>query len=159
MPIYMQIDNISGAVTAQDYKNWIELNSVNFGASRPIATKPGNVMDRESSKPNIKEVAIKKNLDSTTASLFSETCAGIGKTVKIDFCNTGNSPYLELTLSNTLISSHNIESQNKGPEIEHIESLTLNFDKIEVRYTPYDEKNNMGSPMSTGYDLSTGIKI
>lgn len=51
MPIYMQFDGISGSVTAQDYKNWIELNSVSFGASRFFATKTGNVADREYSKP------------------------------------------------------------------------------------------------------------
>lgn len=31
MSIYMQMDNISGSVTAQNYKNWIALKSIDFG--------------------------------------------------------------------------------------------------------------------------------
>ncbi|MBS0352018.1 MAG: type VI secretion system tube protein Hcp [Proteobacteria bacterium] len=159
MPIYMQIDNISGSVTAQDYKNWIALKSMDFGADRPISTKPGNVTDRESSKPNINEINITKALDQTTPYIFSEACAGTGKTVKIDICNTGNTPYLELTLSNALVSSHSVASIDNGSTVDHVELMKINFDKIEVRYTPYDEQNNMGSPVSKGYDLATSSKI
>jgi type VI secretion system secreted protein Hcp len=95
----------------------------------------------------------------TTPKIFSEACAGKAKTVKIDICNTGNAPYLALTLNNTLISKHKISSVNNGNSVEHCEIIYLNFDKIEFRYTPYDETNNMGNPVSTGYNLSTGTKI
>jgi type VI protein secretion system component Hcp len=61
MPIYMQIDNISGSVTAQDYKNWIEVETVDFGTERSITTKPGKVTDRESTKPKINEITITKD--------------------------------------------------------------------------------------------------
>ena len=70
MPIYMQIGNIAGSVTADGYKNWIELESVDFGVQRPITTKPGNVTDRESSKPNINEIKVTKTLDQTTPNFF-----------------------------------------------------------------------------------------
>lgn len=62
-------------------------------------------------------------------------------------------------LNNTLISGHNVDSENRGSTIEHNESLTLNFDKIEIRYTPYDEENNMGTPISNGYNIATATKF
>ena len=90
---------------------------------------------------------------------YSQACGGNGKTVKIDICNTGSSAYMELTLNNTLVSSHKVSSTDNGATVGHEETVVLNFDKIEVRYTPYDEKNNAGSPVSTGYDLSSGTKM
>lgn len=140
MPIYMQIENISGSVTAQDYKNWIALKSVDFGADRPISTKPGNVTNRESSKPNINEINITKALDNTTPYIFSQACAGTGKTIKIDICNTGNTPYLELTLSNALISSHSVASVDTGSTVDHIELMkiyALNYSGIPIIPGPW----------------------
>lgn len=159
MPIYMQIDNIPGSVTAQGYNGWIELKSIDFGADRPITTKPGYVSDRESSKPNINEIAITKALDKTSPNLFSEACSGTGKTVKISICNTGSSAYLELTLSKTLISKYKVSSVNGESTVQHNEEIGLNFEKIEVRYTPYGPDGDSGSPVATGYDLSTATKV
>jgi len=36
--------------------------------------------------------------------------------------------------------------------------LSLNFSKIEYKYTPFDDKHKAGTPVPVTYDLTTGTK-
>lgn len=162
MAIYMKVDGIDGLVSAKGYEKWIELDSLNFGVQRNITTKPGNVSDRETSKPTIHEFTIGKVMDKTSPNLFSEACVGKAKSsVQIHVCQTGDtiSPYMQYTLSNVLISNYQVSATNKADKAAPEESVTLNFDKIEMKYTPYDESHKASSPIPAGYDLSSGTKI
>ena len=74
------------------------------------------------------------------------------------FCQTGNNinPYLQITLSNVIVSQFNlyVDNSQKNYAYPH-ETIQLNFDKIELRYTPYDNQNQAQSPIPAGYDLRT----
>jgi type VI secretion system secreted protein Hcp len=61
---------------------------------------------------------------------------------------------MEITLENTLISSYSMSSGGDRP----MESLSLNFTKIEFKAIPYDEKGKAGSPATVNYNLATGTK-
>ena len=165
---YMKIDNINGDVTAKGHENWIALESFSFATKRLITTDPGRIIDREGTRPTLTEVYITKKLDKSSALIFSESCVGKAKsTVKIDCCQTSDSltPYLQLTLSNVIVSSYAIESNHtqhvtdkNGKTVEKnflFEKVSLSFDKIEFRYTPFSNQNQAQSPISSGYDLKT----
>ncbi len=165
MAIYMKIDGIDGHVTAKGYEKWIELDSFQFGVNRSIATKPGNVSDRESTKPTISEIVVTKAMDKTSPNIFTEACVGKAKPkVEIHFCQTGEnvSPYMQYTLSNVLVSNYQaqrLQDNNVTANATPVETINLNFDKIEMKYTPYDEKHAADSPVPAGYDLNTAKKI
>lgn len=168
MTIYMKIDSIDGDVTAKGYEKWIELSSIHFGVQRNINTKPGKVINRESTRPAIKEFAITKHMDKTSPLLFTESCVGKAKSqVEIHICHTGDdiSPYMQYTLNNVLISDYFVEykenedNQEQSTNDHPQENITLNFDKIEMKFTPYDEQHNAQSPIPAGYDLNTANKI
>lgn len=159
MAIYIQIDKIDGNVTAAGHEKWIEVHSMSFGVGRGImSVTPGAVKDRESSIPSISEIIISKTMDETSPLLFIEACVGIAKTMKIHFCRTGDQTqtYMEYILNNVLISSYSV--QGSGDSIPQ-ESLSLNFDKIEVKYTPYGDDHKPGSPIPAGYDMKTAKKV
>lgn len=161
MAIYMKIDGIDGNVTAKGYEKWIELDSLNFGVQRNINTKPGNVTDREATKPTVNELTVNKAMDKTSPNLFVEACVGKAKSkVEIHVCQTSDriSPYMQYTLSNVLISNYQVSAVNKADNAAPMETANLNFDKIEMKYTPYDEKHNALSPIPAAYDLSSGTK-
>lgn len=167
----MKMDGVQGHVTTQGYQNWIEVQSFSFGVMRNISTKPGNVIDRETTKPSVSEVIITKPMDKATPNLFTQTTSGKAvANVEIDFCQTdGNSvkTYMKYTLSNVLLSNYQVlgqtdavtPSQGSSTTALPIETLNLNFDKIEMKYTPYDEKHNASSPIPAGYDLNTAQKV
>jgi len=154
MAIYLHYDGIDGEATQQDHKKWIDISSLQFGIGRGIATPVGSSANREASHPSVSEITFTKAMDSASPKLFTESATGsAGKTVKINLVSTGSpgNVYAEYTLTNTLISGYSISSGGDRPS----ESLSLNFTKIEYKFTPYDELNAAGTPVTVSYDLTT----
>lgn len=154
MAIYMQFADLPGTVTESSHRNWIEINSFTFGAGRGITSRtPGNTTNREASTVSISEISVSKEMDETSPKLFTLACIGTGKQVKIDFCRTGSAPlvYASYELSNALVSSYSVSGDGSGQNPR--ENLTLNFDKITFKYTPYTAAGEPGSPITSTYDL------
>jgi len=162
MTIYMQINGIDGDVTAKGHENWIALEAIDFNVKRLLSTDPGRIADRESTRPVISEIHIKKKMDKSSAYLFGESCVGKAKDqVQIDICQTGStlSPYAQLTLENVIVSHYELQASDlhnpdKTQSDYPTEQIRLNFDKIELKYTPYDSQNMPQSPIPAGYNLS-----
>lgn len=166
----MKIDGIDGDVTTKGYEKWVEIEAVNFGVNRSISTSTGKTADRENTKTAVSEINVVKLADKTSPLIFMEACQGKAKKdIKIHVCQTGDkvSPYIEYTLSNVLVSNYAIDAngvnQNAGAAhgVSSVpkEKLSFNFDKIEMKYTPYNEKNDPGTPVTTAYDLTTATKV
>lgn len=155
MAIYMEIDGIKGDATQDNHADWINVNSFQFGVGRGISTPVGGAQNREASEPSISEITVTKQLDSASTLLFQEaTVTTEGKKITIDFCRTdkGGTPYLQVILTNTLISGYSISSGGDTPS----ESLSLNFTKIEINETGPNAKNGAGQPVKTAYDIGKG---
>src|ERR1700742_1457699 len=110
MPIYMNIDGIKGEVTEGKHKDWIELESCQYGVHRPITTAVGRGKQREASSPTVSEIVVTKFMDGASHGIFKWSIGGAeGKTVKIDLtaAGGGDAPhiYYQFELTNTLVSS------------------------------------------------------
>lgn len=157
MAIYLHIEGVDGDATAKGHEKWIEVHSLEWGVGRGIHTPTGSSQERESSSPSVSEITVSKPMDKCTPKLFTEACVGIGKKVKIDLCQTGDKleTYMAYTLTDTLISGYSVSAGGDRPT----ESISFNFTKLEMKYTPYDNKNKPGSPIPAGYDISQGAKL
>lgn len=155
MAIYMKYDGINGNVTADGYAGHIALNSVNFGVGRGISMEPGNMSNREATRPTVSEITISKYADTSATALFKESVTGsAGKTVVIKFVRTGADKvqeFMDYTLENCLVSSYSLSAD---AESEPVESITLSFSKIMVSYNDFDAKNKTSNPQRVGYDLA-----
>ncbi len=156
MALYMEFDGVKGNVTADGYADHIALLSCNFGVSRGISMEPGNVSNREATRPSLSEINISKEADNSVTALFKAAVTGdAGKTVKIKFLRTGADKVQEFMvyeLENCLVSSYSISADSEGTPIEN---LTLSFSKLLVTYMDTNEKLGAGSQQVTGYDLTT----
>jgi type VI secretion system secreted protein Hcp len=135
-------------------KGWIEVGSVQFGVGRGISTPVGTSSKREASAPNISEVVVTKMMDSTSPLFFQEACIGKACTAQVDLVETGSdqlNTYLECIMTNAMISGYSVSSGGDRPS----ESLSINFTKIEYKYTPYDDQHKAGKPVPVTYDLLT----
>jgi type VI secretion system secreted protein Hcp len=159
MPIYLKFGALQGSVTEEGHKNWIELNSFQFGVGRAIGTAARGAATREASEPHISEITISKRLDKASTKLFMDAVAGdLSSTVKFKFTTTTKDKvdtYLAFELTNCGVSGHSMSADSEGAPVE---SLSLNFTKIMFTYTERDPKI-AGSPDTVGYDLLTMGKV
>lgn len=154
MPIYLQIDTIQGDATHETHKQWMDIEAIHWDVSRNMNTSAGSTANREASEPTISEMVLTKVSDSSSTKLFGEACTGkTGKLATIHLVTTGSpgDTYIEYKLTNTLIANYSVDTSGDRP----VETIRLNFTKMEVKYIPYDEMNNPKSPMIASYDLTT----
>jgi len=162
MPIYMNVDGVTGSVTAAGHEKWIELDSCHLGVNRHITNPTGKGVNREASVPAVNEITCTKVQDDASTNLFKLSLWGEGKTVKIDFCKTDQNqfqPYLQLELTNTLISSYDVSGHSggaPGAEPRPTETLSLNFTKIQFTTIPMDPENAGQGPTRAQWDLAQG---
>jgi type VI secretion system secreted protein Hcp len=133
---YLQIPEIKGE--SHDKPGTIEISSFQWGASRGISSPTGGSADRESSAPSVSEIVVTKNQDSASP-LFSK-CAATGchypsATLYVRKAGGTQMEYLTYQLSNVMVSAYHVSSGGDRP----MESITLNFTKIEMKYAPQTE--------------------
>lgn len=153
MAIYLKYGSITGSVTESQHKNWIELNSFQWGVGRSISSPTGSSTTREGSNPSISEVVVTKPQDSASPNLFIDAVAGQMNTeATIEFTATAKgkvATYLKYVLTNTGLSGYSVSSGGDRPS----ESLSLNFTKVVWTFTP-TAADLTGTPDTVGYDLS-----
>jgi type VI secretion system secreted protein Hcp len=170
--MFMKVPNISGDATEKNHNQWIKVTQLDFGVSRQISADPGHVANRESTRPAISEITIEKNLDSASSLLFGEACTGTAKSqVIIECCKTGTqgmTTIAQFTLENAIISGYKVSSvtpaaiattapgataNNAAAAMK--ERLTISFDKVEMKTTPYSTDGAQLTPISYAYDMKT----
>jgi type VI secretion system secreted protein Hcp len=135
-------------------KGWIEVTSFQWGCGRGISSPVGTSSKREASAPSVSEVVVTKLLDSTSPLLLQESLVGKAVTAQIDLAETHAEQletYLEMKLTNAMISSYSVSGVGDRP----VESLSINFTKIEYKVTPFDDQHKAGTPVPTAYDVTT----
>lgn len=154
MAIYLKLGDINGDATHQGHQNWMRINNMNLGIRRKIRTKAGVSTNREGRQPAISPVRLTKRSCQATPLLMTQALAGSkSKTAVIHVVETGSGgrTYIELTLSNVLVSHYQIV----GDEGRPLESFQLDATKIEMRYVPSGGDNSASGPMAASYDMAT----
>ncbi len=155
--MYMKIDGIDGNITAKGHEKWIQIYGMGFNVARSVSSNdPGNETDREASIPSFSTIDIVKVMDETSPKLFLEVCLGGAKKVQIHLCHTGDNiqSFMEYTLTNVLFTDYNVRC-NDG---SHVESLSLNYTKLEMNYKTRTSADKQGTAIPAAYDLATASK-
>jgi type VI secretion system secreted protein Hcp len=153
---YPQID---GDVTTKGWEKWIALDQCTFSNGRGLSMTVGAGSDREKGHLQVSDVSVSKQYDAASQKLFRESLSGTGQEVKIHFTQSKEGAetqqsYLEVTLTNTLISSW---STGAGGGTKPQESLSLSYTKIGYRQIKYDANNKPVNPVTTTFDVATGV--
>jgi len=154
MAIYLEYEGIKGNVTAEKYKDHIEVLSAKFGVTRKISMESGALANRESSRPVISEIILVKYTDKSCPAIFKEAVSGpVGKTASLKFVKTGPDgmqEYMSYILKDCLVSEYKL---NIHAEHNPLERIRLSFSDLLVNYIDYDSTNKSGAPQRAGYDL------
>ena len=113
-------------------------------------------------KANFQDISITKVLDKSSPQLFLGTASGkqyATATLKAvaDTNKDGKQDYYVIKLTNVLVSSFQQGGASGGDR--PIESLSLNFAKIEIEYTPQKADGSLDATVKAGWDLSKNVKV
>ncbi|MGF1461687.1 MAG: Hcp family type VI secretion system effector [Maricaulaceae bacterium] len=154
MAIYLKYGSVKGDATQQNHKDWIMVDSIQFGVGRAISTPVGQAVNREASEPSLSEVTLTKSFDVSSHELFGLSLVGIkGDKATIDFASTnaGGQNVMQIVLYEAVVSSYSFSSGGDAAS----ESFSLNFTKIEYNASPLDVDNKPRGPFKKAYDLAT----
>ncbi len=147
---------INGDSTVPDHDKWITIDSMEFGVGRAITTS-GTGTDRDTSNPSFSEVTLKKSMDVASTDLFMQAVCGKSLTkATIHFIQTGGTDakgkaqvYLEYLLHDPIVSSYSVKSVGERPT----ESISINFNQIQTKYTVFTEGGTPTAGTQKGWDL------
>ena len=154
--ILLKIDGIDGNANIKDHEKWIKCATVNWNIGRNIPSKSGETMDRTRDVVHAGEVIVTKKMDSSSARLFEAAGGTEGKKVEIHFLSGAGkeaTTYAEWTLENTLVSNYDIQATDE----DAVETLSLNFTKIEVKSIEKGPDEKVGSPYPVTFDREKGV--
>jgi len=155
----MKYGSIVGDVTTPGLVGWIELNSFSWGASNS-ATSASSATGAGAGKVSVSDISIGKMVDVASVQLIKMALTGAETDgVIIQFYKQfhrdlpsavlgvagGLQEYLQFTMDNTLVTSYSLSSGGNQPSAGFpapaealdlpTESLSLNFAKLDIRYT------------------------
>lgn len=140
MAIFIKYGTLAGEATAEGYKDWMEVNSLQWGLGRGISAGVGGGSKREASAPSVSEITVTKTMDAISPLILKEVIGGDAKEVKMHLTQTDASgkhiAYQTYILENTLVSGYSISSGGDRPS----ESISMNFTKFTSEYLKIDDK-------------------
>ncbi|VTS01236.1 Uncharacterized protein OS=Azospirillum lipoferum (strain 4B) GN=AZOLI_1016 PE=4 SV=1: DUF796 [Gemmata massiliana] len=154
MPVYVKYGKIVGNVTEANHKDWVEVNSFQWGVGRGIGSPVGKSANREASAPSVSEIVVTKEMDKSSFAWLQEALTGKGVECTIHFCSTDGKNlrmYAEYKLTNCMVSGCSVSSGGDRPT----ESLSINFTKIEYAFKEYGQDNSVTDSPRVSYDLAT----
>jgi len=161
--VFAKFEGVEGESTDDKHKGWINLDSISWGASRPLkGSSTGQTRDR--GIPVVEDVTITMGIDKSTPYLF-EKCLRGEVIPKLEIEQTRfaigkdgermQAPYLKYELENVIVSSYSVSSADGGGEPIDEVVLSNNFEKVRMIYT---EQRDDGStePHVLDYDKKKG---
>lgn len=150
---YLKIEGVDGESMVKNHEKSIQVLGFSFGASRP--TTPGGGMS--AGKVVFQDLHITKMIDKATPMLF-QACASNKMIPKMSLSVVKTSPdkvttYMTYTFVNIGCSSF---TNSADPLVEEV---SFTYQKINIEYTPFDEKGAAGDKVISGWDLKANKSV
>lgn len=159
--MFLKIDGIKGESTDADHKEWMEIESFNWGVSQPassvVSTAGGGTVGRAS----FGDLAVTKMLDSASPNIALASASGQHiKEVVIELCRSAGEKrvkYMEYKMEDVIISSVSVGGGTGGFPTE---SVAFNYAKINWTYTKQERAGGGGGGnVAAGWDLKANKKV
>lgn len=156
---FLELKPIEGEAQDKAKKGWIDIFSWSFGASQ--SGSGGHVGGGSGAgKVNMHDITVSKRTDKASADLFLK-CAN-GKHYDegtIVARKAGEQPldFLKITLKQVFVSSYNLGGSH-GDDTP-MESITLNFTKIQMEYQIQDAKGKGSVAGNMGWDVAANASL
>jgi len=155
---FMKLDGIKGEATADKFKEAIDIFSFSWGASNPVSQTGSGF---GAGKVSVSSFNVMKKTDSASAPLFNACCNGthIPKcTVHLRKAGGKQNEYLLYSFGDVMVESIQWSGSSGGDDTP-TESLSLAFHKVEIKYSPQDDKGGATGGIVGSWDLKAVKKV
>lgn len=155
---FLKIDGIEGESEDHKHKNEIELLSWSWGASQTGTMAHGG--GGGAGKVAMQDFNFSQRLNKASPKLFLHCANGKHIPKAVLTCRKAGGEqveYLKITLSDVLVSSY--QTGGSAGEVIPMESVSLNFAKVEFSYAAQDGKGKVGSPVVSNWDLKANKSV
>ena len=129
---YMKLGDIKGESTDKDHKDWIIIESMSQGISKPEGATGVN---RRRGGTVLEDISISKSMDRSSTMLCQFSVKGqVIPEVIIDLTNGQKASFYTITMKNVLVSSYSSSASCSG-SCNVMENISLNFEEITWTYT------------------------
>jgi type VI secretion system secreted protein Hcp len=156
--VFLKIKGVDGESADAKHKKEIDVLAWSWGISNSASAHVGG--GAGSGKANVHDISVTKYVDSATPPLML-ACAS-GKHFEEALLTVrkagGDNPveYLKIKMQTVFIAS--VQHGGSTGDDRHSENVTLNFAKVNVDYTPQDEKGAAGTAIPMGWDIAANKK-
>ena len=152
---FLKIDDVDGESIVAGHEKWIELSSWSWGETNVVSSDPAG---GSTGKVSVQDFSFTLHRSAASPLLFLACATGQHYDKAQLECRKAGSAaqkqevYLNITLSDVLVSSYGLSGHEPGAIVR--DELSLNFTKIEWTFTA---KN--GNPIKAGYDVKANKKV
>lgn len=156
--IFIKIGDLKGDSIDDGHKDEIEVLGFNIGATQngTMHTATGG----GAGKVSVQDLSVTKWVDKSSPNLFLACCNGKNmKEAVLTVRKAGEKPleYLKLTMKDVIVSS--ISTAGHGSEERLTETVTLNFGKLKVGYTPQKPDGSGDAEVEGGWDVAANVAM
>ena len=155
---YIKFQGIDGSSEETMHKHWSAVYNISGGVARPVASGSGR---QTIEKATLTDYVVVKGFDKASPQLFQKSCQGeVFKKVEIDqVSNVGGqhaNTVVRIVLEDVYISNYSSHSQQSANGVLPIETLSLNYAKIEVEYTQVGVDGKIGGKSKGTWNVPQG---
>ncbi len=153
MDMFLTLEPIKGESKDETYKDKIDVLAWSWGMSNSGSAHAGGGMG--AGKVNVNDISLTKWIDASSPDLMKSCCNGKHFAEgKLIVRKAGENPveYLIITMTDVLITS--VSTGGSGGEDRLTENVGLNFAKVNVKYTPQDNKGAAGTPADMTWNIA-----
>lgn len=156
---FLKIDGIEGESNDSKHKAEIDLLSWSWGVSQTGSFAYGG--GGGSGKANFHDISFMKKIDKSSPKLI-QACA-TGEHIKKAILTARKAgkdqqEYLKFTFTDVLVSSYQTNGSGAGDPIP-MDSISLNYGKIEVEYKEQKADGTLGGVVKAGYNVKENKKV
>jgi type VI secretion system secreted protein Hcp len=153
----LKIDGVDGESQISDHEKEIDVLDWSWGMSQSGTMHMGG--GGGAGKVNVQDIALTKYIDKSTPNLMKMCCNG--KHIKEALLVTRKAgekslDYLKIKMSDCLVTS--VNTGGSGGEDRLKETVTLNFAKVEVGYTPQKPDGSGDAEITINWNIEKNVE-
>ena len=158
--MFLKMDGIDGESRDAKHKNEIEVLSYSWGVSNSGSLGAGG--GGGAGKATFQDFSFVHRIDKASPNLFLACASGQHIKQAVLVCRSagggGGRDFLKITFTDVLVASFQ-QGGSAGSDDLPVESVTLNYARIEKRYTEAGAGGRPGSSHSAGWGLKKNRKL